>query len=132
MKAACLVLLGAVTLAPVQGQTVYRCGQSYSYEPCPQGRPIDVQDSRTDAQRAESMASRDRQGAMADQLAQQRAREEAAPPRGVAGINGHRTSTDQPQAKSKAKKRKSREDEDYTAAVPGSGNKKKQKRSDKP
>lgn len=126
MRAACLALIGIVAFAPVQGQTVYRCGQSYSNEPCPQGRAIDVQDTRTEAQRAESVASHERQGMMADQLAEQRVREEAASPTGVAGINGHRASADTLQEKPKAKKRKSRDHEDYTAAIPGS-RKKKQK-----
>jgi hypothetical protein len=127
MRAACLALLGAIASAPVQGQAVYRCGQSYSHESCPQGRAIDVQDTRTEAQRAESTASRERQGMMADQLAEQRMREAAASPRGVAGINGHRTSADPEQEKPKAKKRKSRDDENYTAAVPGSQKRKKQR-----
>jgi len=128
MRAACLALLGAVAFAPAQGQTVYRCGQSYSNEPCPQGRAIDVQDIRTEAQRAESMAAHERQGLMADQLAEHRVREAAASPRSAAGINGHRASADplQEKPRPKAKKHKSRDDEDYTAAIPGS-RKKKQK-----
>ena len=116
MRAACLALLGAVTFAPVQGQTVYRCGQSYSNEPCPQGRAIDVQDIRTEAQRGESMAAHERQGLMADQLAEHRVREEAASPRIAAAINGHRASADplQEKPKPKAKKYKSRDDEDLS------------------
>ena len=84
-----------------------------------------MHDDRTQAQRAQSLESRERQGLMADQLAEQRTGQEAIAPKGVAGINGHRTSAEPVREKPKAKKRKSSEDEDYAAVVPGSGKKQK-------
>lgn len=39
-----------------KGQNVYRCGNSYSQKPCTDGVVIDVQDTRTPAQKADSDA----------------------------------------------------------------------------
>ena len=82
MRAAarCLALFGAMAFGSSLAQTVYRCGQSYSHEPCPQGRAIDVQDARTEAQRAEAQAAQQRQGLVADELAERRVRQEASAP----------------------------------------------------
>ena len=44
----CLVALGA------QAQSVYRCGNTYSSIPCPEGKVIEATDTRTAAQRAEA------------------------------------------------------------------------------
>jgi len=57
-------------------QTVYRCGNSYSQQPCPGGNAIDASDRRTPAQRkaAEDGAKHERR--TADTLEKQRVKEE--------------------------------------------------------
>ena len=44
----CMAALGA------QAQAVYRCGNTYSSTPCPQGKVVEATDFRTAAQRAEA------------------------------------------------------------------------------
>ena len=44
----CLVALGA------HAQPVYRCGNTYSSIPCPEGKVVEATDPRTAAQRAEA------------------------------------------------------------------------------
>jgi len=68
----CLTAVGA------PAQIAYRCGNTYSQEPCPQARVVDVGDARTDAQRAEGLrvAALDRQ--MADTMGRERLARDAA------------------------------------------------------
>lgn len=50
-------LISSVTLAlPLQAQ-IYRCANSYSQVPCPGGIAIDLQDSRSPTQKAQSDAA---------------------------------------------------------------------------
>lgn len=75
----CALCLFAV--APlVAGQTVYRCGadgRSYSQQPCPEGRALDVDDPRTPAQRAQAADTVRRDARTAESLARERRRGEA-------------------------------------------------------
>ena len=52
---AAVVLLTSMCLAPATAQSVYRCGNAYSTTPCPQGKAIDADDTRTAAQREEAL-----------------------------------------------------------------------------
>lgn len=58
-------------------QTVYRCGNSYSQTPCPNGVALDVADPRTPAQRAEAAAAAARDTQTANALEKTRLAEEA-------------------------------------------------------
>ncbi|MBI5259290.1 MAG: hypothetical protein HY855_22500 [Burkholderiales bacterium] len=75
-------MLAANGLAqPASNDSVYRCGpdgRSYSAAPCPEGRAVKVADPRDANQRreAEEIAQRERQ--LADRLAAERTRREAA------------------------------------------------------
>ena len=54
MKAlATLILILTLSTMGASAQTVYRCANTYSQEPCPQARLVDVSDARTDEQRAD-------------------------------------------------------------------------------
>jgi hypothetical protein len=75
-----LLALAAGCALPAIGQTVYRCGDSYSQQPCPGGKPVAVEDARTAGQRAQTTEAVKRQAAAADQLEQERLRQEAKPP----------------------------------------------------
>ena len=71
--------------APAGG--VYRCGNSYSDAPCPGGQPVAAADARSTAQQRQAQEVRQRDAAMAEQLAaERRARERAAGPQRAAGI----------------------------------------------
>ena len=54
MKLAAAVLTLLFTVIGAQAQTVFRCGSVYSQTPCPQGKVVEVTDSRSAAQRAEA------------------------------------------------------------------------------
>ena len=57
---------------------VYRCGSAYSESPCPQARLVDVDDARTDGQRADGrlLAANDKR--LGDQMANERLARDAA------------------------------------------------------
>lgn len=66
--------------APVSAQTVYRCGadgRSYSQTPCPGGRTVDVDDSRTPEQQQEAQAAADRTARLGSALERERRMDEA-------------------------------------------------------
>ncbi len=77
---ALLLLSPALTAA----QTVYRCGSSYSQQPCPGASTIDATDSRTPEQRAAHADSVRQEKRAADALEKSRIREEAAARRAAA------------------------------------------------
>lgn len=54
MKLASAVLLFCVAVSGAHAQEVYRCGSVYAQTPCAQGRLVETDDSRSDAQRAEA------------------------------------------------------------------------------
>ncbi len=88
-----ILLLAALLLAgAAHAQTVWRCGadgRSYSAQPCADGRPVSVADTRpaADVDAAHDVAERER--ALARDLAQQRQRYEAQVPV-LAGIRHER------------------------------------------
>lgn len=58
---------------------VYRCGDSYGTTPCPGGKPVAVDDSRSDDQRRQALAAKAKDAQLARELAAERqARERAA------------------------------------------------------
>jgi sRNA-binding protein len=84
----------AATTANAQTEPVYRCGNSYSYKSCAAALSIDVDDSRSDAQRqaAIQVAARDTQ--LADTLSRERRKRDAAASRqGAAHIGPARTAS---------------------------------------
>jgi hypothetical protein len=58
-----LALMVCLAAAGANAQAVYRCGSTYSQEPCPQARLVDVSDPRSASQRADAMllAANDKQ-----------------------------------------------------------------------
>jgi hypothetical protein len=75
-----LLLAGAARAqAPEAAPRVYRCGDSYGTTPCPGGKPVAVDDSRSDEQRRQAQAVKAQDAQMASELAAERqARERAA------------------------------------------------------
>ncbi len=66
-----LVSTGAI------GQNVYRCGSSYSQKPCPDAVVVEVDDSRSKAQKAQADEKTRRETAQVRTLEKARAKEEA-------------------------------------------------------
>lgn len=64
-------------LSPAAGQTVYRCGDSYSQQPCPDARAVPAEDARTAAQRTESLRATQRDAQAAHKMEESRLKEEA-------------------------------------------------------
>src|SRR4051812_36990192 len=60
-------------------ETVYRCGDSYSQQPCPGGRQVIVEDARTQAQRTQTSEPAKGDARQADAMEKARIREEANP-----------------------------------------------------
>ena len=75
------LLLAALAAGHAAGQaTVYRCGKDrneYSSVPCPEGRPVDVGDECSAAQRRQAQAVAQDEQRRADRLADERRRREA-------------------------------------------------------
>ena len=125
-----LILATLACAASAQAQTVYRCGSSYSQQPCPGGTPVEVSDPRTpaDAARASGAAAADARRADALEQAR-RAQEKNAPKAIVIGPQTPAVADAKP-AKDGTKP-KTRKPEQFTAvspAKPGAANKPKGKK----
>ncbi|HEU4457914.1 MAG TPA: hypothetical protein VFR90_02205 [Methylibium sp.] len=103
--------------------TVYRCGtdgRSYSQQPCGDGRALDFDDARSDAQRRDAQAASHREALVAQQLERDRRRIERAGGPSVARIDG-RGGGHEAAAPSKAattRPRKAAPEASFKAAVP--------------
>ena len=79
MKRCSLVLLLAIAAGAAVAKTpIYRCGQTYSQTPCPDGNLIDAADPRTAAQRAEAARITEREKRQAAQLEREHRAADAA------------------------------------------------------
>ena len=86
--AAGLLLLAAAG-SPGAQSAVYRCGNEYSRMPCSQGKVVDTQDAaRTEAQRAEAVRVAASEKQLAEDMARERRRAEAANRPAAAGTLG--------------------------------------------
>ena len=83
---ACLAGLGSVAWAA--DAPVYRCGNSYSSQPCPGGAVLDLADPRSASQQRQSREASERDAALARQMKAQRVAEERAAPKGGAANLG--------------------------------------------
>jgi hypothetical protein len=124
--ALCLAL--GLPLASAQPD-VYRCGQGYQQAPCAQGRPIAVEDARSESQRREAQAAARDEARLGTRLERERlARERQTRPLAAIGIGAQASaaSASAPvKAKAKAKKRSkpgaaaADQREDFIALEPG-------------
>ena len=73
-----VVVLGAGLACASTAQTVYRCGNAYGPMACPEGRAIDADDARTNAQRAEALRLAADERRRGDDMERARLRREAA------------------------------------------------------
>lgn len=79
MKHLALVMtLAAAAFGAQAQQPIYRCGQTYSQKPCPDGKLIDSADPRSGAQRAEAKRAMAKEKQLATRLERERKALEAA------------------------------------------------------
>ena len=74
-----LALAAAAWVAPAAGQGIYRCGDSYSQQPCPGGTQVQAEDARSASQRAQTSQAAQRDARAADAMEKARLKEEAKP-----------------------------------------------------
>jgi hypothetical protein len=114
MKRFAVVCLLAISASMAFAQaTVYRCGpdgKTYSQTPCAGGKQIDASDTRTEAQRADSLAVTAADKKRADAMERERqAREAAQKPSTATGFNSRpAAASDSPKAEDKGKHHKKR------------------------
>ena len=77
LSVAALALLVASSLlacwaGPAGAQSVYRCGNLYSQQPCADALPLDAADSRTAAQSAQTQAAASRAASSAQRMEKER------------------------------------------------------------
>lgn len=72
-----VILLLSLT-ATAKAQTVYRCGNSYSQQPCPGGNAVDATDPRSPEQQKAAQQGARHERRVADALEKQRIKEEEA------------------------------------------------------
>jgi len=105
-----LALLCASFGQTVHGQPVYRCGNTYSQSPCAGAVPVEVDDTRTDAQRAASKDAVASDKALAKELETSRHKDEAdalARDKAVLAANTKQTALAQSQARKKEQEKTS-------------------------
>jgi len=74
-----LLLLAAACVVPAAAQGIYRCGDSYSQQPCPGGSVVEAQDERSAVQRSQTSLAAERDAKTADAMGKARLKEEAKP-----------------------------------------------------
>ena len=85
MKLAAVALIFCFAVGAAQAQEIYRCGSAYSQTPCPQGRLVEADDSRSEAQRAEAARVAASERRLANEMRRDRLAEEAALKPALAG-----------------------------------------------
>jgi hypothetical protein len=80
----CLLLAGALGwVIPGAAETVYRCGDSYSPQPCPGGKAVQADDPRSASQRAQTRDAARRDAKVADEMQKSRLKEEVKPAQAI-------------------------------------------------
>jgi len=124
LLAGTLLLLGT---GSVSAQTaVYRCGNEYTRVPCSQGRIVETQDSAmTVARRAEAARIAASERRLAEDMARDRRRAEAAiKPASAGSLGPQKVAVPEAKASPQSKKKKGRgkphadQNEDFVASVP--------------
>jgi len=76
----CLLLAATLGVPALSSaETVYRCGESYSQQPCPGGKPVQTDDPRSEGQRAQTREAVRRDAKAADEMEKSRLKAEAKP-----------------------------------------------------
>jgi hypothetical protein len=73
------MVLAAAAALPGTAQEIYRCGDSYTQNPCAGGTRVQTDDTRSAGQRAQAVEAAKRDAKTADALEKARLRQEAKP-----------------------------------------------------
>lgn len=115
-----ILAMAACTLwaspAAVAGAAAWRCGNTYSDQPCPDGKPLALQDQRDAAQKREADRTTREAQAAGDRLERERRRQEKAQAASQATLIDSRPAVHKPEAESAKKKKKGRKESDYFSA----------------
>ena len=103
--------------APAAAQNIYRCGDSYSQQPCAGGKLVAASDSRTAGQKSQTDEATRRDAKSAEAMEKARLKEEAKP--APVGLPLPKASEAQP-ARKPASGAKPKKPEHFTAIAPGS------------
>lgn len=128
LNAMVLVLLCVCSTGAV-AQQVYKCGDSYSQTPCPDGVVIDATDARTKAQKAQTDLATERAARIAAAMEKARLQQEKAN-RATPTVKAKAVASANKPRASQAKKKK--ESEYFTAQTPGVKKKAAKKSTTKP
>ena len=119
MKRLLAIALLAAVCGAEAGAPIYRCGKTYSQDPCPGGRLIDAADPRTAAQRAEAQRVIAREKKLAEDMERDRRdREAGITPAQATGFNG-RPNPPQPSKKAEPSKKKKKKASKKAKAASG-------------
>jgi len=77
-----ILALAWLGTGPAMAQGIYRCGDSYSQQPCPGGRLVPTDDARSAHQGAQTSQAAERDAKAADAMEKARLKEEAKAPPG--------------------------------------------------
>lgn len=114
---ACLVSTGCV--APAAAQNVYRCGNSYSQQPCAEGKLVPASDSRNAGQKVQTDQATQRDAKNADAMEKARLKEEGKPAPLVMPPAKAQDAAEKPaKPASGAKTKKKKKPEGFTAVAP--------------
>ncbi len=110
LLAACACTAGAADMA-----ATWRCGNTYTDQPCPNGRMVDVDDARSPAQARAAQAAAQHEAVSAARMASERKRREAAAASQRPVLIGTERSAPEapPKKAAKAKGRKAPKNTDY-------------------
>jgi hypothetical protein len=117
------------------GQNVYKCGNTYSQQPCPGGTLVDAADTRTSEQKKAADQASERHAKAADTLEQARLKKEKTEQQALTASKkptvAPSTTASQPRdsagPKKTAKKSKAKAEGDFKAQVPADQPVKKKK-----
>ena len=85
MKFAAVALMFCFFGGAANAQEVYRCGSGYAHTPCPQGRLVEANDTRSETQRAEAARVAASERRLANEMRRDRLAEEASVKPALAG-----------------------------------------------
>ncbi len=117
------------------GQNVYKCGNTYSQQPCPGGTLVDAADTRTSEQKKAADQASQRSAKAADALEQARLKKEKTEQQALTGSKKPAKAAsaaapipaDSVPPKTAAKKSKAKAEGDFKAQVPSDQSVKKKK-----
>jgi hypothetical protein len=124
-----LIAIALATLAalPAAAQGVYRCGETYSQQPCPGGTPVQAAQGPSAAEQTRAREAARRDAKIADTMEKARMKEEAKPaPAYIPPAKSEAAAAPEKPVVTKPKK-----PQHFTAVAPGENKAKKKKAAPK-